>query len=257
MLYKYRKIYTLLFFFLFSFIVSNNTFSSPFNEKLLLSSYVRSIPLAEGEVLIKLKKNKYSIEVNAHSVGLFSVVLDWRQTIKSFGKIENNRFTSFRYQSLDFRGKKSGHMEVDFKDIIPKIISAQPDPREDKRRSMSDGFLLKANDPVAGIFNLALDQCKNTVKIYDGKRRYNIKVLEKEVSLLEDSYLSKNIIKAYKCNYEIERIAGYTKKELAKFPKKGEIWIKKHSKFSFYYPVKIQIKTNWGNFLCYTKERRV
>ena len=87
-------------------MLSNSTFSSPFSEKLLLSSYVRSIPLAEGGILIKLKKNKYSIEVNANSVGLFSVVLDWRQTIKSFGKIENNKLASFRYQSLDFRGKK-------------------------------------------------------------------------------------------------------------------------------------------------------
>ena len=39
--------------------------------------------------------------------------------------------------------------------------------------------------------------------------------------------------------------------------KKGDIWIKKHSKLIFFYPVKIQIKTNWGDFLCYTKERRV
>ena len=58
----------------------------PINDKLLLSSYVRGIPLAKGEVLIKLKKNKYSVKVDAHSVGLFSIVLDWRQTIKSFGK---------------------------------------------------------------------------------------------------------------------------------------------------------------------------
>ena len=76
------------------------------NEKLLLSSYVRGIPLAEGEVSIKLKKNKYSIKVDAHSVGLFSVILDWHQSIRSFGKIENDRFISFRYHSQDFRGEK-------------------------------------------------------------------------------------------------------------------------------------------------------
>ena len=34
----------------------------------------------------------------------------------------------------DFRGKKNGHMEIDFKNMLPQIISAQPDPREDERR---------------------------------------------------------------------------------------------------------------------------
>ena len=238
-------------------MLSNYIFSYSFNDKLSLYSSVRGLPLAEGEVLIKLKKNKYSVKVAAQSVGLFSIVLDWRQTIKSFGKIENNKFISFRYRSSDFRGKKNGHMEIDFKNRPPQIISAQPNPREDKRRTMSDDFLLQTNDPVAGIFNLALAQCNHNVKVFDGKRRYNIKILTKEVFILSDSYLSENAIETVKCNYEIERIAGYTKKELAKFPKKGKIWIKKHSKFSFFYPVKIQIKTNWGNFLCYMKERRV
>jgi hypothetical protein len=257
MLYKKKKLNILLLFVLYFFMLQKYIFALSINEKLLLSSYVRGIPLAEGKVSIKLKKNKYSVKVDAHSVGLFSVILDWHQTIRSFGKIENNRFISFRYHSEDFRGEKNGHMEIDFKNIPPQIISAQPDPRDDERRVMKANFLSKTNDPVAGIFNLALDQCNNTVKVFDGKRRYNIKIIKKEVFILDDSYLSENTIETIKCNYEIERIAGYTKKELEKFPKKGEIWIKKHSKFSFFYPVKIQIKTNWGRFLCYTKERRI
>ncbi len=250
--------YDKLFIFLILLFLHNNfSYSLSMNEEFTISSYIKGIPLAKGGLLIKIKENKYSVKVAAHSVGLFSIVLDWSQTIKSFGKIENNKFISFRYRSSDFRGKKSGHMEIDFKNRPPQIISAQPDPREDVRRNMRDSFLLQSNDPVAGIFNLALEQCNNTVKVFDGKRRYNIKILKKEVFILDDPYLSKNATETIQCNYEIERIAGYTKKELAKFPKKGKIWIKKHSKFSFFYPVKIQIKTNWGNFLCYTKERRV
>ena len=65
--------------------------------------------------------------------------------------------------------EKNGHMEIDFKNIPPQIISAQPDPRDDERRVMKANFLSKTNDPVAGIFNLALEQCNSTVKVYDGK----------------------------------------------------------------------------------------
>ncbi len=257
MLHKNIKLHILTFFFLSSFILSSCLLSSPLDEKFLLSSYVRGIPLAEGTVSIKLKENKYSLKVNASSVGLFSIILDWNQTIKSFGTIKNNNFISYRYRSSDNRGNKSGHMEINFKNMPPQIISAQPDPREDPRRVINSNFLLDVNDPAAGIFNLAFDQCINTVKIYDGKRRYNIKILKKEASILTNSFLSKNSIKTYKCNYEIERISGYTKKELERFPKQGEIWIKKHQELNFFYPVKIQIKTKWGNFLCFIKERRI
>ena len=34
-------------------------------------------------------------------------------------------------------------MEIDFKNIPPKIISAQPDPREDERREMKIVFYQK------------------------------------------------------------------------------------------------------------------
>ena len=51
------------------------------------------------------------------------------------------------------------------------------------------------NDPAAGIFNLALAECENTAKIFDGKRRYNIKVLKKENSILKNSALGEENIK--------------------------------------------------------------
>ena len=72
------------------------------------------------------------------------------------------------------------------------------------------------------------------------------------------TFLSKSSIKPYKCSYEIERIAGYTKKELAKVSKeKDEIWIKKHSRVRLFLPFKIQINTTWEIFICFIKERRV
>ena len=227
------------------------------NEEFTISSYIKGIPLAKGGLLIKIKENKYSLRVNAKSVGVFSVLLGWTQTIRSLGIIKKNKFTSVRYQSSDIRGNKKGHMEIDFSNIAPEIISAQPDPREDKRRNINRSFLLEVNDPATAIFNLAFNKCKNQVKVYDGKRRYNIEAISMEEAILKHSLLSENSHKTYKCNYQIKRIAGYTKKELEKFPKKGIIWIKKHSEFNFYYPLKIKIETKWGNFLCFIKERSI
>ena len=109
----FKNIYILLFFFIL-FLLISNLYSLPSTNTFFISSYIRGIPLAEGKVLIKLKRNKYSLKVNAKSVGLFSIILDWSQTIQSFGKIEDNKYISFRYHSSDLE-EKNGHMEIDFK----------------------------------------------------------------------------------------------------------------------------------------------
>ena len=87
-------------------MLSSNLYSLPATNTFFISSSIRGIPLAEGKVLIKFKKNKYSIKVDANSVGFFSIILDWSQTVQSFGKIKDNKYVSFRYYSSDFRGKK-------------------------------------------------------------------------------------------------------------------------------------------------------
>ena len=115
---------------------------------------------------------------------------------------------------------------------------------------------MSVTDPSAGIFNLAVNKCQNIIKVYDGKRRYNIKVFRTESSVIKNSYFGEKNINTYKCAFEIKRIAGYTKKKLDKFPKKEKFGLKSIEKLSFYYPVKIQIETKWGTFLCLIKEGR-
>ena len=244
-----------LFFLLF--MILNKSFSVSINETLLLSSSIRGIPLAEGTISLKLKKKKYSVMLNAKSVGVFSIILDWSQEIRSFGRIEKNNFYSYRYFSSDQRGNKNGHIEIAFESEPPKIISAKPDPKEDIRRVMDNSLLFDVNDPVAGIFNLALNKCEFPSKIFDGKRLYSIRTSKLKSSVLNDLSYSEDNLNSYKCNYETVRIAGYTDKELKNFPKKGEIWIKRHQKYNFFYPVKIQIPTKWGNFVCFISERSI
>ena len=249
-----NNLFSLFLFSALSFSLSSYLISSPLNDNFYIYSYLRGIPLAEGNIKLKLKSNKYSIALEAKSTGIFSLLLDWSQIIKSYGNIEEKKFKSLRYRSSDIRGKKNGHIEIDFTSKLPKIISAQPDPSKDKRRNINISYLSDVNDPAAGIFNLALAECENTAKIFDGKRRYNIKVLKKENSILKNSALGEENINTINCSYKIERIAGYTKKELEKFPKEGNLWIKKHKQLGVFYPVKIQINTKWGYFLCLIKE---
>ena len=192
-------------------------FSEPKNKEFIISSYIGGVSLAKGKISLHFKDNKYDLKVYANSVGIFSLFLDWSQKLNSSGMIKKNSFYSSNYFSKDQRGKKVGYIEIDFSKSPPLIISAQPDPREDTRREILKSFLKNVNDPVAGVFNLASNRCNKVIEIYDGKRRYNLKINSKKISSVNHSFLGVDEIKTYKCNFEINRLAGYTKKELEKF----------------------------------------
>ena len=55
---------------------------------------------------------------------------------------------------------------------------------------------------------------------------------------------------------QIEKVAGYTNKELKKYPKNGIIWFRKE-KNNLYFPIKIEISSSWGKFVCLIKERKL
>ena len=88
MAYIANKLNILATIFLLFFLYNKNLYSNLFTENFSIYSYVKGIPLADGNILMKFKEKKYSLKISAKSIGVFSLILNWEQTIKSFGVIE-------------------------------------------------------------------------------------------------------------------------------------------------------------------------
>ena len=249
----FLKIYFIFFFF---FIMSNFVIAIDIKKRIFLSSYLKGINLADAVGQFNIKSNQFYFELDAKTAGIFSVILDWKQTLYAEAVLINKVLKSKEYRSNDARGKKKGHMYLSFLDNIPKIISAQPDPREDNRRANIDKMLLvNTNDPVIGILNIGLNgNCNNKEIIFDGKRKYAIKSNFLKKDKIEKGSFYSEDFDAIKCVFNIEKLQGYTKKEIKRYPTNGYIWYKK-IKNNLFFPAKIQISTNWGNFICLIKEK--
>ena len=150
-------------------------------------------------------------------------------------------------------------MYINFKREIPEINSAQPDPRDDTRRKkIASSELLNTFDPVIGILNMGLNgNCKNVSAIFDGKRKYLIKSKFVSKEIIKSNNFFEKSFNSIKCRFDIEKIAGYTEKELKKYPSNGNIWFKKLEGFKLYFPAKIQINSSWGSFISLIKEREI
>lgn len=252
-----KYIITIISFFLI-YLLHYKNYSYELKKELLLSSYIKGINLADANGNINIKDNQFYISLKAQTVGLFSIFTKWSQEISSKGIISYSKIQSEIYKSEDQRGNKKGHMHIKYKNNYPEIISAQPDPRDDDRRkSIKKELLNNTLDPVIGIISIGLDgTCSTNKIIFDGKRKYVLKPSFLGIEEISKDHFYNKAFEATKCAFEIDKIAGYTKKELKKYPKNGIIWFRQE-KNNLYLPIKIEISSSWGNFVCLIKERKL
>ena len=237
------KKYILCFLAIFYFVIFNNAaFSQKWN--VTVEGYLSGIKVGESKAVFELDSFNYSLKVNSTTTGITKFFYPWKQEIKISGKIENNNIKPSFYNISDIRDNKSGHMEIIYKNSTPIIKSSFPDHNNDTRREkVSKKLLLNSLDPVNSLILLGLlsnktNNCNHEIKIFDGRRRFNLKY-----SLIE---INTDTIT---CKLNIIRIAGYSKKELKKHPKEGILILKKLSNTNnFYFPTKVRIPLVIGSF---------
>ena len=240
------------------FFINKMIFATTIEKEMFFSAYLKSINLAKAEGKIKIKPNILELYFTAQTVGVFSLISEWQQTLSINAILVNNKLKSQQYKSDDSRGNKKGHMYLSFKNEIPKIVSAQPDPRENKEREKIDKNLLRNTiDPISGILNIGLNgNCNHKEIIFDGKRRYIINAsFMEEVTIKKNHFFLENF-NSIKCVFSIKKLEGYTEKEKKRYPGNGHIWYKKVGK-NLFFPAKIAIDTRWGEFLCLIKEKEL
>ena len=253
-----KKLFIKISFTFIVLIINKMLFATTIEKQIFFSAYLKDINLAKAEGTIKIKSNTLELYFTAHTVGVFSLLSQWKQTLRINSLLINNKLKSQQYRSDDSRGKKKGHMYLSFENEIPKILSAQPDPRENERREKINKNLLKNTiDPISGVLNIGLNgNCSHKEIIFDGKRKYMIsaRLIEEEI-VKKNNFFSENF-NSIKCVFSIKKLEGYTEKEKKRYPTNGYIWYKKMGKRNFF-PSKIAIDTRWGEFLCLIKEKEL
>ncbi len=240
MLKKYILLLTTIF---YCFIYNSNAFSQKF--QITIEGYLSGIKVGESIATLELNNSKYSMLVNSTTTGITKLFYPWKQEIKILGQINNNIIEPSFYNISDIRDdNKYGHMHIIYKNGIPIIKSSNPDYKNDTRREkVSKKLLLNSLDPVNSLISLGLlinksKNCDHEIKIFDGRRRFNLKY-----SLIE---INTDTIS---CKLNIIRIAGYSKKELKKHPKEGIIILKKISNtHNIYFPIQVKIPLIIGSF---------
>ena len=227
----------------FCFLHNNAALSEKWNIN--IEGYLSGFKVGQSKVLFEINNKEYLLTALSNTTGITKLFYPWEQLIEVTGLIENYIVKPLIYNIKDIReNKETGFINIEYQNGYPIIVAAHPNPENDTRRkAVSKDLLRDTIDPVNSILYLGFlnginDSCNQVISVFDGRRRFNLEYIQ----------IKKNNDE-FHCKLKINRIAGYSKKELKKHPKEGIIVFKKLSKnTNFYFPSEVKIPLTIGSF---------
>ena len=200
---KLIKFYNIAIFILFSII---NTASA--KEKVDNFSVYAKFPII-GEVEVQKIETKLSIVNSAleysYYVAPTKVVDFFDKKITSgyiIGSLKNNTVYTDQYLLKTEKDDFSRIIEFKYKNSVIYDVSINPSYDTSKITDVTEKMIIESIDPVTMFFKITnfefINECNKTIKVYDGKRRYNLKLSDPKIT-----------DKTYNCTLTHQKIAGY------------------------------------------------
>ena len=185
--------------------------------------YVSGLKVGEFDYAVNEKGSGYSLRALMRSTGIVGAVAKYRYEGKSMGRKKQGRLFPQKYSENSDTGKRKSNKEMVYKNGLPRLIQSE----ERKEYWLKPKTQKNTIDPLSAIYGLLSDQslsnpCKQSMTVYDGARRYTIKLISSQIERDEMS-----------CKGIFTRLGGYSEKEMSKgtkfpfelqFSKQGDIF---------------------------------
>ena len=175
--------YIILVFIIFMNLSHAKTENTNIIYKLSLESFGLSINLGQINSHFNFKNEKYALEFTLASNNLVNIIAPIFGNGKVIGLIENSSFYPVSYQYKYTRKEKTKNTTILFDKY--KILSSKTIPKYDKSKltPISSEMLQDVIDPITAIIYMGNyefnNRCSKEYRIYDGKRRYDLKYINK------------------------------------------------------------------------------
>jgi hypothetical protein len=172
--------------------------------------------LETGEVNLQINHSKdtYHVKSEIRSLGLVDVLIKFRSTSFSKGRVANNIVSPQQHEAHNMWRGDPRSVVMKYNENGPDMVEVAPLPEDDDRLPVKDEMKLDTVDALSAALVTSLsamsevNRCNKTVPIFDGRRRYNIHVKGEVEQAVEGPVYSGD---AYRCELKIERIAGHSR----------------------------------------------
>ncbi|PHR58321.1 MAG: hypothetical protein COA47_10590 [Robiginitomaculum sp.] len=220
---------------------------------ILYSGRVFGIPVMRAKVSAAFVGESYAARAHFKSSGLMALFKSISVVASASGQIKQSTLITQDYWHKELDGRKNRQLSM-ARD--PEKVTVRADP---PLRSMGDPIAsmeqrLEALDPVSAILALALrggaagraDQCAGSIKVFDGKQRYNLRL---EAMGLEHIRTRAYQGQALRCNAWYVPVAGFDPDDLAEalaHPHPVTIWLADEAQSGLRVPVRFEARLDFG-----------
>lgn len=162
--------------------------------------------ITAGTLTVKGSESGGTYKANGvlQSGGLVGLVAKVKYTASSSGRVKGSTFSPSRYDEKADTGKRKSTASMSYKGGVPSVSDYKPGPNVVKP-STQKGTV----DPMTALYAAFRDVnedevCKLNVKMYDGKRRSQVKLATPRA---EGDMI--------KCDGEYRRLAGFSAEDMA------------------------------------------
>lgn len=166
---------------------------------------------------------RYRATAAGHTKGLIDFFFSWSSRVEATGTWRQDGYRPRRYHSASrWRGKARARRLDFFGGGAYGLERTPPRKTAGKWQPLPPEMIRHSVDPLtAGL--KAIDHlvragsCGGTVRVFDGKRRYDIAFADRGADVVEPSRLSIFQGPAWRCSFTMDRIHGFKKRRYTNF----------------------------------------
>ncbi|HUT47873.1 MAG TPA: DUF3108 domain-containing protein [Alphaproteobacteria bacterium] len=212
------------------------------------------LPVFKGTVTGRALDGRYALAFKSEATGLLRALRRSEINATAAGLIEPARYRALQFNLRAKWKEKRRSVDMNFAPDGGLRLSVSP-LEPGKRKPVPPTIAAAGLDPLTALLHsttvpLNTPACSLTVPIFDGRRRFDVRLERVGTAKLEHLISPLLDREAVKCRIHVRRIAGFTKKEIKNMDKARDrhavIWVSKLRRLKMWLPVRFSYMSRWG-----------
>lgn len=221
--------------------------------------YFGGLNIMKVDIELGLSPDTYDVNARTETVGMTGYLAPWRSHIVTRGEIDDGKVEPLQHRvDAQSRGKQRS-IAIDFTDGEITGLKLEPPAAKDPRDEIPASQRRGALDPASALFALVRvmgegQGCAGRVPVFDGRRRYDVVVVEKGADTLRPNNYSAYQGAAMRCDFHIEPIMVDNAEHKKRF-RSGRAWFAEVFPGRPWIPVRLEVDGDYAQTLVHLSEQ--
>ena len=216
--------------------------------------YMGGLKIGWAEADVAFAEGRYAATLKMETGGMVGWFVEWRHGSEAYGGTAaagDAPLSADRYRNDSFSKGRDRLIEVAYPGHTAEVTFADPHPvRDEGRPAVDPALLTNVLDPLSAIVAIGRrietsGKCDASFGVFDGRRRYQLKVVDEGRRDLGRSRYAPYGGPARRCGFVFERIAGFKNMNNDE-PTSGHAYFRRAADGAPLMPVQIVADTQYG-----------